>query len=215
MYGYYKKTRFVFNRYRKAVWKEIAKYIQRYIPESSVILDLGSGYCDFINSISGAEKYALDKYINPEDYASEKVVKLFGDVRLMNKKIKNESLDVVFASNFLEHLNEKDLEEYIESVHKKLKKNGLLIIIQPNYRFCYKNYFDDYTHIREWSDISLRDYLKTKGFAILKCEPRFLPFSMKSKLPKNRILIRMYLKSPIKPFAKQMLIIAKKQPKET
>ncbi len=210
MYESYEKTRFNFSRHRKIVWEEIARYLQKDIPQNSIILDLGSGYCDFINSISGAKKYALDKYIDPEDYALEKVIKLFGDVRLMNKKIKNESLDVVFASNFLEHLNEKNLEEYMTAIQKKLKKNGLFIIIQPNYRFCYKNYFDDYTHVREWSDISLKDYLKTMGFSILKCEAKFLPFSMKSKFPKNRVLVRMYLRSPVRPFAGQMLVIAKK-----
>lgn len=210
IYDNYEKTRFRFDKNREIVWREIARYLQKYIPVDSSILDLGSGYCDFINFISAEKKYALDKYINPSSYASEKVIPLFGDYNLMDKKIENESLDFVFASNFLEHLEMKEMEKYIEIICKKLRLNGIFIIIQPNYRICYKNYFDDCTHVKAWSDISLKDYLQSRKFRILICEPKFLPFNMKSRLPKNKYLIRFYLKSPVKPFAKQMLIISKK-----
>lgn len=209
-YKDYQKTRFNFDKNRIIVWKEITKYLQKYICKDSAVLDLGSGYCDFINSITARKKYALDKYINPKIYAFQEVEGLFGDYSLMNKKIKDDSLDIVFASNFLEHLNQEDTEKCINMIYKKLKINGLFIIIQPNYKFSYKDYFDDYTHITTWSDIGLKDYLISKNFQICLCKPRFLPFSMKSKIPKNKLLIRIYLKSPVKPFAKQMLIITKK-----
>lgn len=205
----YDKVRFIWDKNRKKVWIEIARYLQRYIKRDSSILDLGSGYCDFINFIKAGKKYALDKCIDPNKFSSEEVIKIFGDFSLIKSKIKDNSLDVVFASNFFEHLKEEELDKCICLIKNKLKNGGLLMIIQPNYKLCYKNYFDDYTHTKAWTHISLCDYLKKNNFLIRFIKPRFLPFSMKSKLPKTRLLIRLYLKSPIKPFASQMLIIAK------
>jgi ubiquinone/menaquinone biosynthesis C-methylase UbiE len=209
-YENYEKKRFVWDKDRIIVWGEITKYLQKYIKKNSSILDLGSGYCDFINSISARKKYALDNYFNPKEYASREVTSILGDFSLMKKRFKNNSLDIVFASNFFEHLTEKKLERCINLIKKKLKETGILIVIQPNYRLCRKHYFEDYTHMKAWTEISFTRYLRNKGFSIKECIPGFIPFSMKSKLPKNKFLIRIYLRSPIKPFAAQMLIIARK-----
>lgn len=210
MYKNYAKTRFVKNKKRILVWKEVIRYLKNYFPKNGSVLDLGSGYCQFINNIPSRKRFALDKYIDPREFASKDVTALFGDASLIKKKIANNSLDVVFASNFVEHLKEDELEKYITVIFSKLKPNGNLILLQPNYRLSYKNYFDDYTHVKEWSDVGIKDYLKSKGFKVTKCIPGFLPFSMKSKLPISRFLIWCYLRSPIKPFAKQMLVVAKK-----
>lgn len=207
-YRGYSKTRFKMQKERKIVWKELAMHLQRYINPKSSVLDVGSGYCDFINFIKASKKYALDKYLDPNKFALPNVTKLFGDFSLLEKRIENDSLDVVFASNFFEHLKEEELEKCVRVLKLKLKRGGILIILQPNYRYAYKEYFDDYTHIKAWSDISISDFFKTNGFVIRKLLPRFMPFSMKSKTPKKSFLIRMYLNSPIKPFAKQMLVIA-------
>jgi SAM-dependent methyltransferase len=210
-YHNYSKIRFKQNKSRDIVWQEIAKYLQKkFIPAISIILDLGSGYCDFINNIRAKKKYALDKFINPEKFASNETIPIFGDFNLADKIIEDCSLDIILASNFFEHLDEAELERYIKMILSKLKNGGKLIIIQPNYFLCYKNYFDDYTHIKAWSHISLPDFLKSRGFYIDLTKPRFLPFSIKSNLPKYKLLIRAYLNSPIKPFAGQMLVIARK-----
>lgn len=203
----YVKTRFTFDKDQFKVWSEIARYLQRYIRRDSKILDLGSGYCDFINLIKARKKYALDKFIDPKKFASEEIIKIFGDFSLIKKQIQDDSLDVVFASNFFEHLDEKELEDCIHLIKSKLKEKGRLIIIQPNFRLCYKNYFDDYTHTKAWTEVSLKDFLKSKNFVIHLVMPKFLPFSMRSTLPKSSFLVRLYLNCPIKPFASQMLII--------
>ena len=94
-------------------------------------------------------------------------------------------------------------------VRKILSPRGTLNIIQPNYRYAYREYFDDYTHIAIYSDVSLCDVLRVSGFDIVDVKPRFLPLSIKSGLPVHESLIRAYLASPIKPMGKQMLIRAR------
>jgi hypothetical protein len=83
-----------------------------------------------------------------------------------------------------------------------------LNILQPNYRFAYREYFDDYTHIAVYSDRSLVDFLEAHGFQVLECHPRFLPLTIKSRFQVSPFLIRAYLRLPFKPMGKQMLIRA-------
>jgi hypothetical protein len=71
---------------------------------------------------------------------------------------------------------------------------------------CSFRAFDDYTHVTVYSDRSLCDFLVANGFAVLECRPRFLPLTLKSRLPISALLIRLYLLSPWKILGKQMLV---------
>ena len=73
-------------------------------------------------------------------------------------------------------------------------------------------YFDDYTHVQVFSHVSLRDRLAAAGFRVVDVRPRFLPFSMKSRLPAAGFLVWWYLRSPLKPLAGQMLVVAERPP---
>ena len=81
--------------------------------------------------------------------------------------------------------------------------------MQPNYRYAYREYFDDYTHVSVYSHVSLTDFLLANDFEIIEVRPRFMPLTIKLNLPVWPILIRMYLRSPIKPLGKQMLVTAR------
>jgi hypothetical protein len=83
--------------------------------------------------------------------------------------------------------------------------------MQPNYRYAYKEYFDDYTHKKIFTHISLNDFFQANGFEAIKVLPKFLPFSLKSRLPKSYFLTKLYLHSFYKPMAKQMLLVFKKK----
>ena len=50
--------------YRRKVWSVLARYFSRWIPSDATVLDLGCGYCEFINQAQCAAKYAMD--LNPE-----------------------------------------------------------------------------------------------------------------------------------------------------
>ena len=76
-----------------------------------------------------------------------------------------------------------------------------MIVIQPNFRYAYRQYFDDYTHRSTFTHVSLANLLRSKGLRMLRVEPRFLPYSMReSRLPVKPWLVRAYLRSPIRPW---------------
>lgn len=194
---------------RDVVWSSIARYLQRYVPLSGTVLDLGAGYCSFINNIHAKERHAVDISSLVKRHASPGVrtwVRACDDLRVFQQG----SVDVVFASNLFEHLTRESLDKTIQEIFRVLKKRGTLILVQPNFRYAYREYFDDYTHLLIFTHLSLCDLLASHGFRIQHCTPRFLPFSMRSRLPKSRFLVWLYLHSPIKPFASQMLIVASK-----
>jgi SAM-dependent methyltransferase len=134
----------------------------------------------------------------------ERVVGSVTDLNFIEEGV----IDFAFASNLFEHLSKADFACVLEMLRRKLASGGTLNILQPNYRYAYREYFDDYTHVSVFSHISLTDFLRANGFDVLEISPRFLPLTVKSRLPVSPWLIRAYLASPIKPLAKQMLIRA-------
>jgi len=205
----YFHSRFVFDPRRNAVWKEVCRFLQeRYISPESSILEIGAGYCHFINNIEGKERHALDISSEVARHAGKGVVPHPQSCTRMDG-IEDSYFDVLFASNILEHLLREETIQTLSEIRRVLKKNGKLIIIQPNFKYCFRDYFDDYTHVQVFTHVGLSDLIVASGFSILDLKPRFLPFSMKSNLPKVPWLVRLYLKSPFKPFAGQMLIVAK------
>ncbi|MFH1783261.1 MAG: class I SAM-dependent methyltransferase [Candidatus Omnitrophota bacterium] len=198
---------------RDKVWKVISAYLQRYIPGSSKVLDMGAGYCGFINNIKAKEKHAIDVFKDIEKYASKDVITHKRSVVDIDN-LDPACFDVVFASNVFEHLSREDLERLLPKIKKILKPEGRLIIIQPNFRYSFKVYFYDYTHKEIYTADSLCAFLEEFGFNIEIRKDRFLPYTMDNKIPKVPFLVRLYLIFPIKFFGGQMLLIARIDKKE-
>ncbi|MBN2381414.1 class I SAM-dependent methyltransferase [bacterium] len=192
------------------VWKAICEYLQQYIPTEATIADLGSGYGDFINQIEAHVKYAFDINPNIDKYLKKDIIRRIGDIAFSLQEI-DFSFDVIFASNFFEHFLDEKLDLVVTHIFRCLKPNGKLILIQPNYFYAYREYWDDYTHYKAFSHKSLPDYLESRGFFICCVMKRFLPFSCQSIFPKSYWLTKLYLTLPLKPFGKQMLVVAKKE----
>lgn len=207
----YYKSRYVWNNDRPIVWREIVRYLGKFISKEATVLDLGAGYCDFINNVICRKKIALDYSVDFKQYALPDVETIQSSVINMGL-IADRSVDLVFASNLFEHLSDEELSLTIGEIKRILKKEGRLILMQPNYRLAYKTYFDDPTHKKVFSHVSLEAFLISHGFIIELAKPKFLPFSLKSRpslIPVFPWLIRAYINSPIKPLAGQMLFVAK------
>jgi len=194
---------------RRRVWREIVRFVQKDAPTARTVVELGAGYCDFINQFPAPRKIAFD--LNPEmaAFAAPEVELRTGEATTLSG-IKAESIDLVFASNFLEHLRQEQLAALLPRIRSVLAPGGRLILIQPNYRLCADRYFEDPTHQTIFDDASIVELLTMHAFHVIRLEPGVLPFSMKSRLPQWGCLTRLYLRSPIKPMAAQMYVVAER-----
>jgi ubiquinone/menaquinone biosynthesis C-methylase UbiE len=203
----YFSTRFTPDEARGKVWAAVCTYLQRWVPVSASVLDLGAGYGDFSRHIRAARRVAFDANPALPSMIEAPIEAEVGDVTDLSR-FDDDSFDVAFASNLFEHLSWPDLEATVVEVRRVVKPGGRLIIVQPNFRLRPREYFDDYTHRTILTDRSLADFLNASGFTVDHVEPRFLPLTMKSRLSFGHALVPLYLRLPYRPLAGQMLVVA-------
>jgi SAM-dependent methyltransferase len=200
-------------QYRAKVWDELCRsYFQRLIPKESTLLDLGCGWGEFSNAIQAGKKYAMDlnpearKHLNPE-------IQFIHQDCSAKWPIEDGTLDIVFTSNFFEHLPSKDnLLATIKEANRCLKGRGLLICMGPNIKYIGGAYWDFSDHYLPLSDLSMEEFLRLAGFRELRTIKRFLPYTMAKRLQPPIALLRLYLNLPfIWPiFGRQFLVLARK-----
>jgi SAM-dependent methyltransferase len=208
------ETRFRRNAdYRQAVWRVlIDNYFQKFVRPTDTVLDLGCGYGEFINQIRCQTKLAMD--LNPE--APNRVN---SDVRCLLQdcsahwELPDDSLNVVFTSNFFEHLPDKAaLGRTLDEAQRCLKPGGRLIALGPNVRYLSGEYWDFWDHYLPLTEESLKEALETRRFNIEECLVKFLPYKMAKAFRYPLLFVRLYVNVPIawRIFGKQFLVIATK-----
>src|SRR5262249_12433765 len=127
--------------------------------------------------------------------------------------VPSDAMNVVFSSNFFEHLKDKDsLRHCLDEAYRILRKGGLMIAMGPNIRFCPDVYWDFFDHRLPLSDRSLVEALQLVGFHKEVVIPRFLPYTMADRRPPSALLVRLYLGMPVfwRVLGKQFFIVARK-----
>lgn len=196
---------------RQLVWSVVAEHLSRFIAPEASVLEIGAGYCDWINHVRAGRRVAVDVWPELRHFTGPGVEPRVLDVATGLATFAPESFDVVLASNILEHFMPDVAGDVVASVFALLRRGGRLLVIQPNFAYAARQYFDDYTHRAVFTHVSLPALLRSRGFVIDVVKPRFLPYSMRgTRLPIQRWLVRAYLQSPLKPMAGQMLVVARK-----
>jgi SAM-dependent methyltransferase len=195
------------------IWEVLCReFFSRYVKPTDTVVDIGAGYCEFINHISCAEKIAVD--LNP-DVAQRAApgVRVLNESCTQISSLPDGSADCVFMSNFLEHLPNKALVlSTLQECHRILRSKGRVIVLQPNIRFLPGEYWDFFDHHTPLTDRSLAEAVNLAGFAVTTCIPRFLPYTTKSRLPKSPAMVSLYLKVPLawNILGKQALVVGTK-----
>src|SRR5438128_67379 len=104
----YFDTRYTYDSGRQRVWKAIAESLAEHFVDRDAILELGAGYCDFINQVTASKKFALDRDTASTKYCAPDVSFLRASALAI--PLVDGSVDAVFASNLLEHFDDKDLD---------------------------------------------------------------------------------------------------------
>lgn len=199
---------------KNAIWKVICNdHLQRFIRPTDTVVDIACGYGEFLNNIRATRKIAVDLNPDAQKFLSADVEFNQCMATDLSSVVKGEA-DVVFTSNFLEHLpNKKTLEVFLDEVLIALKPGGRYIILGPNLRYLPGEYWDFYDHHLGLTHLSLCEALQLKGFEIDVCVDRFLPYTTQGALPTHPLLVKAYLKLPfVWPLlGKQFFVVARRK----
>lgn len=209
--GYY-AARLPADTRRDILWRALWKYyLAGIVAPDDCVLDLGAGYGHFINAVVAQRRIAVDAWPGFLPFLAAGVE---GHVGLATNlsMLDDRTIDFAFASNLFEHLTRFDFEVTLASLAPKMSPGGTLTILQPNYRYAYREYFDDFDHKSIYSHISLPQYLTSQGWTVIDVQPRFMPMTIIGRLPVSPWLIRLWLLSPWRPIGKQMLVRARLRP---
>jgi len=179
---------------RGGVWLEISRFLQRYVAATDAVLDLACDRGAFINNVRAAQRWAVDVR-DVRDHLEPDVRFVRTDGRALLDHFDSETFDVVFMSNYLEHLESADaVIAQLKVVHQVLKPGGLVIILQPNIRLVGGSYWDFLDHKTALTEKSLEEATRAAGLVTEEIVARFLPYTTKSRFPQHRLLVRAYLR---------------------
>lgn len=199
--------------YRRRVWGVLtSEFFSRWVCVEHAVLDLGCGYGEFINQIRVRQKWAMDLNPNAPEHLNKDVIFLQQDCS-GQWPVKSESLDVIFTSNFFEHLPAKSsLVATLSEAFRCLKSGGRLIALGPNIKYLPGEYWDFFDHQTILTELSLAEALELCGFVVERTIARFLPYTIVGAPQYPLAFVKLYLALPwIWPiFGRQFLVIARR-----
>ena len=197
---------------KEAIWRELGKFFQRYIGADARVVDIACDLGYFIRNVHAAERWATDirdvgATLPPDVHFIRASGLDLADV------LPNDSFDLAFFSNYLEHLASTEaVLEQLRVAFALLKPGGKVLILQPNIRLIGGSYWDFIDHQTALTEKSLAEAAVMAGFKTTQVIARFLPYTTKSRFPQHPLLVRAYLHLPAAWlfFGKQTLYLGEK-----
>lgn len=189
-------TRFDDTAFRREMWRILAeRFFQGWVPRDATVVEVAAGYCEFINSISARRRVAVDLNPDVEHHAAEGVEHVVSTATDLGF-LEDGSVDVVFISNFFEHISREEILLVLREARRVLHpQRGRLLVLQPNIRFCAKDYWMFFDHVTPVDDRALVEAFALTDLRLEHLVLRFLPFTTKSQLPRSTVLVKAYLRA--------------------
>ncbi len=178
---------------KDAVWREIVRFLHRYIDADAPVLDVGCDRGHFIRFVDARERWGSD--------IRDMRASLPADIRFVQasglelaKALPIAHFGTIFMSNYLEHLDNSDaVIDQLRVAAALLRPGGRVIVLQPNIRLVGPRYWDFIDHRVALTERSLLEAAELAGLGTVDLITRFLPYSTKGRLPTGGALVRAYL----------------------
>jgi len=188
-----------------------AEFLSRRVGRPGTVLDVAAGSCGFINRVEAPQRYALDLNPDVDGFAASGVQVLHRSAT--DTGLADSSVDLVFSSNFFEHLPGPDvLLEVLAESRRVLVPGGRLMVLMPNLAAVGGKYFDYLDHRLPLTDRSLREAVGLSGFRVAELIPRTIPYARNhaatvgdrpsrtgptADTSRFRLALRAYLRTPL------------------
>ncbi|MDD5650742.1 MAG: class I SAM-dependent methyltransferase [Candidatus Nanoarchaeia archaeon] len=153
--------------YTSYPYKLIDYLFKRYhLKEGHNLLDIGCGRGEFSKAFQTKQLKvtSIDRIYN-EDYHKDLNFYKFD----LEKPIKIKStFDIIFCKSVLEHIVNQEI--FMNSIKNLMSKNGLIIMLVPDWDNQKNIFYDDPTHIHPYNQKSMKDLLEIYGFKNVQSE---------------------------------------------
>ena len=178
---------------KHALWKVLCRHLQRYVGPDAAVLDVACDRGYFIENIIARERWATDVR-DMSEFLSEGVRFVQADGLTLDRHLPHDSFDLVFMSNYLEHLGSGgEVVRQFEVTRALLRPGGSVLVLQPNIRLVGGAYWDFIDHKVALTERSLAEAAELAGLRTTRVVTRFLPYTTKGRLPTSARLARLYL----------------------
>jgi SAM-dependent methyltransferase len=179
---------------KDGVWREIVRYLSRWIDPAAPLLDIACDRGHFVRWAIASERWATDI----RDMRSA----LPADIRFIQASgldlasvVPSGHFGTIFMSNYLEHLDSTDaVIDQLRVAHRLLRPGGRVIVLQPNIRLVGPRYWDFIDHHVALTERSLLEAAELAELTTVNLVTRFLPYSTKGRLPTAPALVAAYLR---------------------
>ena len=134
------------------------------------LLEIGCGRGDFINEFSKKkiQCYATDQLESAKINLNDDIIFHKNDISEEKLPFEDNFFDTIYSKSLIEHINNHKF--FFAECKRVLKKDGILITYTPDWESQYLNFFDDLTHIKPFTKISLKNSYQLYGFENCKVE---------------------------------------------
>ena len=185
-------------RWRRELWQVLVDdWFSRWIPDDATLIDFGCGSGEFINAARCRRRIGVDARPTSRD-ALDTAVEFFLPDGVSMPGIPDADVDVVFCSNLLEHLPDREtVTELLTEFRRVLRPGGRVLLLCPNLRYTGAAYWDFFDHILPFTHVTVVEALATAGLSTETLLPRFLPYTTVGARRTPLALVRWYLRIPL------------------
>lgn len=139
-------------------FKDLIKlFYNQDIFSNKYVLDLGEGDKSLIRVLE-SKRFKVKGYdIDSVNFENETLPE------------QNNSVDMIICNSVIEHIS--NISNLFSEIYRVLKKDGILIIVTPNFSYDYKNFYDDPTHVNPFTVNKLNEVLKLFNFTKVNIVP--------------------------------------------
>jgi SAM-dependent methyltransferase len=139
-----------------------SEYLAGYA--GSKLLDLGCGRGEFLHGFAelGFRVTGFDRSRPAAARFSEPVV--VGDYERAPLPFADREFSVLFNKSVFEHVS--DISALLAECHRVLEPGGRMVSLVPDWMAQWRHFYDDWTHVRPFTLVGLRQCIQTHGFEV-------------------------------------------------